>query len=105
MATIDEQLMSNVESRQARAFTASELVACPACSRANAPTRANCLYCGAALGGSVEAVTSTPTGAVPEIEAEDVVHIVAVSARSDVYEINVEVAHLLNLAPSDLNML
>jgi hypothetical protein len=32
-----------------RAFSASEMVECSACSRANPPTRSNCLYCGAAL--------------------------------------------------------
>lgn len=33
----------------ARPFTAEELVACEACARSNAPTRMNCLYCGAPL--------------------------------------------------------
>ena len=32
-----------------RRFTAEELVACDECARANAPTRMNCLYCGARL--------------------------------------------------------
>ena len=32
-----------------RRFTAEELVACERCARANAPTRMNCLYCGARL--------------------------------------------------------
>jgi hypothetical protein len=32
-----------------RAFTPGEMVACEECVRANAPTRMNCLYCGAAL--------------------------------------------------------
>src|SRR5215216_7357352 len=32
-----------------RAFAPAELVACPACGRANAPTRMQCLYCGAGL--------------------------------------------------------
>ncbi|HZT61471.1 MAG TPA: hypothetical protein VFA21_22890 [Pyrinomonadaceae bacterium] len=32
-----------------RRFAADELVACEKCSRANAPTRVNCLYCGAPL--------------------------------------------------------
>ncbi|PYS93184.1 MAG: hypothetical protein DMF64_05745 [Acidobacteria bacterium] len=34
---------------EARAFAPAQLVACPACLRANAPTRMQCLYCGAAL--------------------------------------------------------
>ncbi|HYP00654.1 MAG TPA: hypothetical protein VER76_10730 [Pyrinomonadaceae bacterium] len=32
-----------------RAFAPGEMVACESCLRANAPTRMNCLYCGAAL--------------------------------------------------------
>src|SRR5688500_2575287 len=34
---------------QLRRFTAEELIACEKCARANAPTRMNCLYCGALL--------------------------------------------------------
>ena len=106
MATLDDQLLTNnVESTQSRAFTASELVACPACSRANPPTRANCLYCGAVLGVSGEATTSTASSTVPEIEAEDIVHIVAVPARAEPREVSAEVAQSLNLAPSELNSL
>jgi hypothetical protein len=32
-----------------RSFTPDQMVRCESCLRANAPTRANCLYCGAAL--------------------------------------------------------
>jgi hypothetical protein len=104
--TLDDQLLTNsVESTQARAFNASELVACPACSRSNPPTRANCLYCGAVLSIRVEATTSTATGAVPEIEAESFVHVVAVPARSDGREVSAEIAQSLNLAPSELSSL
>ncbi|HEV2859576.1 MAG TPA: hypothetical protein VGX48_01060 [Pyrinomonadaceae bacterium] len=39
-----------------RAFTPEELVACERCSRANAPTRMNCLYCGAPLPRTAESV-------------------------------------------------
>jgi hypothetical protein len=38
-----------------RAFMPDELVACPSCQRANAPTRMKCLYCGAALPASASA--------------------------------------------------
>ena len=34
---------------EARGFAPAQLVACPACLRANAPTRMQCLYCGAVL--------------------------------------------------------
>ena len=39
----------------ARAFAPAQLVACPVCLRANAPTRMQCLYCGAALPVASEA--------------------------------------------------
>ncbi len=32
-----------------RRFSAAELLSCPACARSNAPTRMNCIYCGASL--------------------------------------------------------
>jgi hypothetical protein len=57
------------------------------------------------LCGSVEAATSATTGTVPEKEAEDVVHLVAVTARSDASEVSAETAQLLNLAPPELNSL
>ena len=120
MATLDDQLLTNnVDSTQARAFTASELVPCPSCSRANAPTRANCLYCGAVLGISVEASPSDlsyppahaggsdfATGTAPEKgTGEDVVHVVALPAWSDGREVSAETAQALNLAPPELNSL
>jgi hypothetical protein len=40
---------SMTEATKPRAFSAGEMVQCGACSRANPPTRASCLYCGAAL--------------------------------------------------------
>lgn len=107
MTTLDDQLLTNnVESTQARAFNASELVACPACSRTNPPTRANCLYCGATLGITVPPSTSTAaaTGTFPDTEA-DVANIVTVPARSDVREADAEIAQVLNLSPSELNSL
>ena len=106
MATLDEQLLTkNVEPTQSRAFTASELVACPACSRVNPPTRANCLYCGAVLGISVEATTPIASSTIPEIEAEDFLNVVAIPARSETREVSTELAGSLNLAASELNLL
>jgi hypothetical protein len=106
LATLDDRLLTNnVESTQPRALTASELVACPACSRANPPTRANCLYCGAVVGTSVEATTSTVSSPVPGIEAEDIVNVVVVHARSAGLEVSAEVAQSLSLEPSELNSL
>ena len=40
--------------RDVRAFAPAQLVACPVCLRANAPTRMNCLYCGAPLPQTAE---------------------------------------------------
>jgi hypothetical protein len=40
-----------------RAFAAEELVACERCSRANAPTRMSCLYCGEPLPQTAESAT------------------------------------------------
>lgn len=105
METLDDQLHTNTaESTQPRAFTASELVACPACSRPNPPTRANCLYCGAELGISILAIPPPATKTVAEVEGEEVVHVVAVAARPDDAKVN-EIAQLVDLAPSELNSL
>lgn len=57
------------------------------------------------LGGSVEALLSTATATGPAIEAEEVVHVVAVTARSNGSEVSAEIAQLLNLAPSELSSL
>jgi hypothetical protein len=38
-----------------RAFAPEQLVACPTCLRANAPTRQRCLYCGATLPATTDA--------------------------------------------------
>jgi hypothetical protein len=119
LATLDDQLpTNNVDSTQARAFTASELVPCPSCSRANPPTRANCLYCGAALGISVEALPSAlsdppaqaggsdfATGTAPEKATEALMHVVAVPGKANGIEVGAETAQVLKLAPLELNSL
>jgi len=106
LTTLDDQLQTNnTESTQARAFKAGELVACPICSRANPPTRANCLYCGAELGIRVQATTSSATAAASETEVEEVENVIAVLAGSETREPPIEIAQLLNLTPTELNML
>jgi hypothetical protein len=104
LATLDDQLLTNsVESTQSRAFAAGELVACPSCSRANPPTRVNCLYCGAALGVTSDA---TPSAAPSTSDiGEDLVNVVAVPARGEGREVNAAIAESLSLAPSELNSL
>jgi hypothetical protein len=59
-------------------FAPEEMLTCDACLRANAPTRAQCMYCGAPLSQSTT-TTQTVEPAAPE-EAEGNKHYVVVSA-------------------------
>src|SRR6185369_17538558 len=63
-----------------RAFSASELVQCGACSRTNPPTRASCLYCGAAL--EVTELNAFAPEPVPDTGSSSAVsfHVVALDA-------------------------
>lgn len=47
-------------SSEPKPFAATELIACPDCSRSNAPTRTSCLYCGAALLVNANAALQRP---------------------------------------------
>ncbi|HEV8139055.1 MAG TPA: hypothetical protein VGP81_04745 [Pyrinomonadaceae bacterium] len=88
-----------------RAFSTSELVECGACSRSNPPTRASCLYCGAAL--EVNDLNAFSPAAAPNTDASaDVAFHVAALAppRLDEAAVN-EIAGLLQLKPSDLQLL
>ncbi len=106
MAATDEQLMtSSTESRQQRAFAANELVACKSCSRTNPPTRARCLYCGAALETAAEVATVASANKVHETESADVFHVVVISAGGEGHEQTGEIARIVNLAPAELNLL
>lgn len=55
----DENMIESVGGVNVRSerieFDAAELVACEGCGRANAPTRAGCIYCGRALPGAAGA--------------------------------------------------
>ena len=105
MATLDDQLpTNNVDSTQPRAFSASELVPCPSCSRANPPTRANCLYCGAVLGISIQPAVPT-AGTLASDETDELVHVVLLTAALDQREPSTEFAQLINLSPEELNVL
>ncbi|HEY6045494.1 MAG TPA: hypothetical protein VIU65_02760 [Pyrinomonadaceae bacterium] len=76
-----------------RAFTASEMIQCSGCARANPPTRSNCLYCGVALEGSRETslvplAPSSPTAldlaplvAKPEPEQKSLSHVVILNSE------------------------
>jgi hypothetical protein len=95
------------EAPERRAFAATEMVACPACSRSNPPTRENCLYCGAAL-PITEKTVSKPLALSPqESQTKKTFHVVAVADRRfDVDETALtEAAKLLELTTSEVRPL
>lgn len=97
-------MAQNLESSRPRTFSAGELVACPACSRSNPPTRWNCLYCGSALGTSIQpALPATDTSEKPE--SPNVFHVVLLTAALDQREPKAEFAQLINLSPEELKVL
>lgn len=97
--------MNTSESTQPRAFAATEMVACPACSRANPPTRSNCLYCGAEL-GIAETTSSVATAPHHEQESENLLHVVAVMALNDGHaHAGADVGELLSLSTLEFKAL
>ena len=106
LTPLDDHIIANTsESTQSRSFAATELVGCPECSRANPPTRSNCLYCGAALG---IAETTSPVATAPqrEQESENSLHVVAVMTLNDKpAPTSGDLAELLNLSTVELNAL
>lgn len=106
MTATDEQLIEgDVGRAQPRAFTATELVACPACERANPPTRANCLYCGGGLGTKAETRTAGPALDVAEVKLENVLNLVTVAAAHEAAEAGAAISRLVNLTPSECQSL
>ncbi len=93
-----------MDAPRSRAFSVSELVQCGACARANPPTRASCLYCGAAL----EISALNAFSALPIRKAEissEVFHVVAI-ARVQIKETALnQLAELLNVKRFDLELL
>ena len=90
---------------KARAFSASELVQCAACGRANSPLRASCLYCGSAL--EMKELNAVAAAPVQNTDASSDVafHLVAVPPlRLDLAGMS-EIAELLQLKRSDLRSL
>jgi len=87
-----------------RAFAASELVHCGACSRANSPTRGSCMYCGTAL--EITRLNAfAPAPAETEATADVCFHVVAVPpAQIDEAALG-QLAALLNIKPSELRSL
>ncbi len=74
----NETFPSEVVPDDRRAFTASEMVQCPGCSRANPPNRSNCLYCGYGLGidpQSSQALAPVSTSQASQPEQGSLTHI------------------------------
>jgi hypothetical protein len=86
-----------------RAFSASEMIECSGCSRANPPTRANCLYCGAALENAAGAnfMQLTPTVAAPE--QGSLFHVVIVTPIP-LESALAELATISSLTPMELDL-
>jgi len=106
LEAIDEPISGSTltDAAKPRAFSASELVQCGACARANPPTRTSCLYCGAALeitglNFSLATAQETETGS-------DVSFQLVANAPVQIEETTLcQLAELLNLKPSDLQLL
>ena len=106
MARIEERLsMNTTESSKPRAFTASELVQCGACSRLNPPARGSCLYCGAAF-ERTETNAVVPVVAQAETDAGELFHVVVVGEAESPDEVtHRELASSLSLSPVELSSL
>jgi len=93
------------DAQKSRAFSVSELVSCAACSRANPPTRASCLYCGAPLEITHANAFSPAPLAENETASNVSFHVVTV-ARAPAEETGSEqVANLLDKKLSDVKLL
>ena len=94
-----------MDAPKARAFSASELLQCGACSRANPPTRASCLYCGSALEISELNAFSPASNQEAEKSSDSAFHVVACGA-AHIDETTLErLAGLLDRKPSELKSL
>ncbi len=91
---------------EVRAFARAELIACPACERANAPTRMQCLYCGAAM-PSMSSAGDLRRPALRVLEAWEQGYNVVLLARSETAaelprDALVEAAQFVRLEPEQL---
>lgn len=89
------------ETKERRAFAASEMVACAACSRTNPPTRANCLYCGGALEATDRNNLAHASSAVFEASTDNALNVVALPSNPGEAELE-KAATLLNLTALEL---
>ena len=107
MEAIDETISEAItaDAPKPRAFSVSELVQCAACSRANPPTRASCLYCGSTLEVNQLNAFVAPPVQITDTLSHVAFHLVAVAPkRLDQAALN-EIAELLQIKPSDLQSL
>jgi hypothetical protein len=88
-----------------RRFTPDEMVACDACLRANAPTRMNCLYCGASLPVTEQSAALRRPALKRLEEWEEGFNVVMLSRAADVLtaEAIEEAASLLRLGAGRLS--
>jgi hypothetical protein len=107
LTTTDEPPVTTaIEATKPRAFAASELVKCSACSRANPPTRATCLYCGAAFEVTEQNAFQSVPAPQPETTSENTFHIVALPAPEQPDDKTLsEIAQSLNIPPRELSSL
>jgi hypothetical protein len=106
LEAIDETISASTptDAPKPRAFSASELVQCGACARANPPTRANCLYCGAVL--EINELNLAPATAQETETSSDVsFHVVAIAAVQIAEPALSQLAELLNVKPAELRSL
>lgn len=91
--------------KDSRAFAPSEMVACSGCSRANPPTRSNCLYCGGALETSVALAVVPSTPLLPQFEPEQrsLFHVVIANPNVDGSAL-ASLATTSNLTTAELNL-
>lgn len=102
MAEINDSSSVNADPKK-RVFSASEMVGCSRCSRANPPTRASCLYCGTAL-ETTESNIQAQEAPASESRIEKAFHVVALRAQVD-EAILAKATTLSDLKPAELNLI
>lgn len=107
MEATDEPISGSAltDAPKPRAFSASELVRCGACARANPPTRVSCLYCGSAL--EITELNAFSQAPIQEVEtsSDSAFHVVA-RGPAHIDETTLErLAGLLEGKPSELKSL
>jgi hypothetical protein len=97
----NEPKWTDAAPKDRRAFSASEMIECSGCSRANAPTRTNCLYCGTALENAAGASIIQLAPSIPAAEQGSLFHVVIVSPNPLENSL-AELATISNLTTAEL---